>query len=433
MLGPSWGSVLAACRVGAEWAWRQVYEDLAPALLRYHRARGSADPDDLVGDTLVRVVRGLPAFEGNEEQFRAWVFAISRRRAIDIGRSVRRHPVHPVPSEDLIAQAPIGDAEDDAMRSLDEERVRVVLDGLTPDQRDVLVLRLVTDLTIDQVATVMGRSPGAVKALQARGLEHVRRQIYRGAVTFSAPACVSTNEMSSHLDPDERFALDLRTAFPPAAMPKELAEEHVVAMMAEAQLLAEQGATPAPASRPQVASERLQVRRRRSMRGRMLRRVIAVAAGLALSLGGVAMAAALTGDETGDDDQATLVSTDDPAGDVEESEDVDEAEAADSDDADADEQGEDADDQGEDADDLGEDGDDQGEDGEDQGEDGDDQGEDGDDQGEDGDDQGDDADDQVEDADDQGDQGQDSDDDSDDDSDSDSDSDEGDGGNGDDQ
>jgi hypothetical protein len=214
--------------------------------------------------------------------------------------------------------------------------------------------------------------------------------------------------MSSHLDSDERFALDLRSAFPPAAMPKELAEEHVVAMIAEGQLLAEQGATPAPASRPQVASERLQVRRRRSMRGRMLRRVIAVAAGLALSLGGVAMAAALTGDEPADDDQATLVSTDDSAGDVDESEDIEEAEAADSEDADADDQGEDADDQGEDADDQGEDGDDQGED---------------------GDDQGDDADDQVEDADDQGDQGQDSDDDSDDDSDSDGD----DGGNGDDQ
>lgn len=184
MLGPSWGSVLGACRVGAEWAWRQVYEDVAPALLRYHRARGTTDPDDLVGDTFVRVVRGLPAFEGNEDQFRAWVFAISRRRAIDLGRSARRHPVEPVPSDDLVARAPIGDAEEDAMRSLEAERVRVVLDGLTPGQRDVLLLRLLCDLTVEQVATVLRRSPGAVKALQARGLEHVRRQIDRGAVTF---------------------------------------------------------------------------------------------------------------------------------------------------------------------------------------------------------------------------------------------------------
>jgi RNA polymerase sigma factor (sigma-70 family) len=184
MLGPSWEALLADCREGAEWAWRQVYEDLAPALLRYHRARGSPDPDDLVGDTFVRVVRGLPGFAGTEEQFRAWVFTISRRCAIDLSRSTRRHPADPVPPDDLVARAPTGDAEDDVMRSLEEERVRAVLDGLTPDQRDVLVLRLLSDLTVEQVATVIGRSPGAVKALQARGLDHVRRQIHRGAVTF---------------------------------------------------------------------------------------------------------------------------------------------------------------------------------------------------------------------------------------------------------
>ena len=184
MFGPSWGSVLGACRVGAEWGWRQVYEDVAPSILRYHRARGTPNPDDLVGDTFVRVVRGLPSFEGNEEQFRAWVFAISRRRAIDLARSAARHPEEPRAIDDLVGRGGNGDAEDDAMRSLSEERVRAVLSGLTADQRDVLLLRLLSDLTVEQVASVLGKSAGAVKALQARGLEHVRREISRGAVTF---------------------------------------------------------------------------------------------------------------------------------------------------------------------------------------------------------------------------------------------------------
>jgi RNA polymerase sigma-70 factor (ECF subfamily) len=184
MFGPNWGSVLGACRVGAEWAWRQVYEDVAPSLIRYHRARGTADPEDLVGETFLRVVRGLPGFAGNEEQFRAWVFAISRRRAIDLARSASRHPEELAPIDDLVGRGGRGDAEDDALRSLEEERVRAVLDALTADQRDVLLLRLLSDLTVDQVATVVGKSPGAVKALQARGLEHVRRQISRRAVTI---------------------------------------------------------------------------------------------------------------------------------------------------------------------------------------------------------------------------------------------------------
>lgn len=59
-----------------------------------------------------------------------------------------------------------------------------MLDRLTPDQRDVLLLRLLSDLTVEQVANIVGKSPGAVKALQARGLEELRRQISRGAVTF---------------------------------------------------------------------------------------------------------------------------------------------------------------------------------------------------------------------------------------------------------
>ena len=87
MFGASWGPVLGACRLGAEWAWRQVYEDVAPSLLRYHRARGTIDPDDVVGDTFVRAVDGLAGFDGGEGEFRAWLFSISRNRAVDLARA----------------------------------------------------------------------------------------------------------------------------------------------------------------------------------------------------------------------------------------------------------------------------------------------------------------------------------------------------------
>ena len=184
MFGTTWEPVLEACRAGAEWAWRQVYEDLAPSLLRYHRARGTADAEDLVGDTFVRIVRGLPGFEGNETAFRAWAFAISRRRAIDMARSAARRPERPEEPAALAGKGETGDAEDDALRSLAEGRVRAVLDGLTPDQRDVLLLRVLADLTVEQVARTIGKRPGAVKALQARGLERIREEISRGAVTL---------------------------------------------------------------------------------------------------------------------------------------------------------------------------------------------------------------------------------------------------------
>jgi hypothetical protein len=175
----------------------------------------------------------------------------------------------------------------------------------------------------------------------------------------------------------ETFAEDLISAFPEAEVPVRMVQDHVAAMISAAQLLAEEGATVLePASHP--GPEGLTTPRRRWMRTRLIKRVVAVAAGLLLSLSGLAFAGAFEGsDDPGNDDTTAIVShqTDDH-------------------------QGEDADDQGEDenADDQGENGDDQGEDADDQGED-----ENADDQGENSDDQGEDADDQGEDADDQGD------------------------------
>jgi hypothetical protein len=188
----------------------------------------------------------------------------------------------------------------------------------------------------------------------------------------------------------ETFAEDLSSAFPEVELPVLEVQDHVAAMISAAQLLAEEGATVLePASHP--GPEGLTTPRRRWMRTRLIKRAVAVAAGLLLSLSGLAFAGAFEGsDDPGNDDTTAIVShqTDDHQGE------------------DGDDQGEDenADDQGENSDDQGEDADDQGEDenADDQGENNDDQGEDADDQGENNDDQGEDADDQGEDANDQG-------------------------------
>jgi RNA polymerase sigma-70 factor (ECF subfamily) len=183
-IGEGFDGVLEAARVGAEWAWRALYRDTAPELLRYARASRVADPEDVVGDTFLRAVGGLASFEGSERAFRAWLFTLARHRIIDGHRKVVRRRTEPVPAETLAEIAPQGDVEAEAMRALAEERVRVVLASLTPNQRDVLLLRILGGLTAEEVATVVRRKPGAVKALQARGLAAIRRNIERGAVTL---------------------------------------------------------------------------------------------------------------------------------------------------------------------------------------------------------------------------------------------------------
>jgi RNA polymerase sigma-70 factor (ECF subfamily) len=175
---------MAAARAGADWAWRALYEDVAPALARYARASGTADPEDLIGDVFLRAVRTLDRFDGGRRAFRAWMFAIARNAVVDEARMRRRRRTQPVPAHVLAEMGPAGDAEDDAMGAIAESRVRAAMAALTPDQRDVLLLRILGDLTVDEVASVIRKRPGAVKALQARGLEHVRRDIATGAVTF---------------------------------------------------------------------------------------------------------------------------------------------------------------------------------------------------------------------------------------------------------
>lgn len=183
-LGAAFDRVLEAARAGAEWAWVELYRETAPAVSRYVRARGAPDPDDATGEVFCKVVRGLATFSGDERAFRAWTLTIARHHVIDDARRRARRPEMPVDDAALTKAGPAGDAELDAMSAFATERVREVFGGLSPDQRDVMLLRIVGGLTIDEVAGVIGRRPGAVKMLQSRALASIRTKIAEGRVTL---------------------------------------------------------------------------------------------------------------------------------------------------------------------------------------------------------------------------------------------------------
>ena len=148
-----------------------VYRELAAAVLGYLRASGTADPEDILGEVFLQVARDLPGFRdaGDPEARRRWVFTIARHRVIDAARRARRQPAL-VPGDLPERAAP--PVEDD----LDPVLV-AALQSLTEDQREVLALRFVAYLALDDVATLTGRSVGAVKALQHRALENLRSAV----------------------------------------------------------------------------------------------------------------------------------------------------------------------------------------------------------------------------------------------------------------
>lgn len=182
MLGDNFPQVLTAARTGADWAWTNIYRDLAPSVLGYLRARGAREPEDLTGEVFLQLVRDLSRFEGGERDFRAWVFVIAHHRLIDDRRQRARRPVEPA-DELLQAKLRSPDAESEALDSIAADRLRQVIGRLSPEQRDVLLLRVMGDLTVTEVAKAIGKSPGAVKALQRRGLAAIERALAREGVT----------------------------------------------------------------------------------------------------------------------------------------------------------------------------------------------------------------------------------------------------------
>ncbi|MBA3422808.1 MAG: sigma-70 family RNA polymerase sigma factor [Thermoleophilaceae bacterium] len=168
--GEAFRAVLVAARSGSEWAWASLYRDLAPRVLAYLRARGAVEPEDVAGEVFLQAVRDIGRFEGDERAFRAWLLTIAHHRLLDASRHRARRPVDAVSDEVLHDRGPTGDVEDDAFRELDMATVRGLVARLSPDQQSVLLLRIVGDLTVEEVARVVGKRRGAVKALQRRGL-----------------------------------------------------------------------------------------------------------------------------------------------------------------------------------------------------------------------------------------------------------------------
>jgi RNA polymerase sigma-70 factor (ECF subfamily) len=169
-------AVLCRARAGEAPSFQRLYDDLAPPVAAYLRGRGARDVEDVTSEVFLAVFTGLGRFTGGQSDFRSWVFTIAHRRLVDQWRANGRTP-ESIAWEDKRDPRSAASAEEDALVQLGEDRVRQLLAGLSEDQRDVLLLRILGDLTVDQVAEALGKRSGAVKALQRRALASLRRAL----------------------------------------------------------------------------------------------------------------------------------------------------------------------------------------------------------------------------------------------------------------
>jgi RNA polymerase sigma-70 factor (ECF subfamily) len=171
---PTW---LDAARAGEAEGFSAIYDWLGPEVKRFAVARGARDADAVTNDAFVAAFRRLADFDGDEGAFRSWVYAIARNRLIDAHRADERRPPvadDPAPTIDLETAA---SAEDLALAGITDDRARGLLGGLTEAQQEVIVLRIINGLSLQETADAVKRPVTAVKRLQARALSQMRQKI----------------------------------------------------------------------------------------------------------------------------------------------------------------------------------------------------------------------------------------------------------------
>lgn len=170
-------ALLTRARTGDEGAWGELYDSLAPQLLGYLRTRGAVDAEEVLGDVFLHVARGVHDFSGDSAGFRSWVFVIATSRLHDERRRMRRKPTSPLePATEDRLSAPV-DVELEVEQAAVAVEVQTLLGVLTHEQRRVVELRVFAGLTSQEVAAVVDKPVGAVKALYRRGLGALRREL----------------------------------------------------------------------------------------------------------------------------------------------------------------------------------------------------------------------------------------------------------------
>jgi RNA polymerase sigma-70 factor, ECF subfamily len=133
------------------------------------------DAEDLTTQTFMKMLESIKRFRWQAAPFSAWLFRIAHNLAMDHFRASRRwQPEEEVPE-------PVGEtepsAEAAALQAIGRQSMLELIEDLSQEQKQVLTLKFVFNLPNAEVATVLGKTEGAIKSLQHRALVSLQKQI----------------------------------------------------------------------------------------------------------------------------------------------------------------------------------------------------------------------------------------------------------------
>jgi RNA polymerase sigma factor (sigma-70 family) len=153
-----------------------AYRELSAMVLGYLRSSGADDPEAVTQDVFLALYPRLDSIRGGAAGLRTLVFSIAHARVVDQHRRRARTPAH-------YSYDPVRDprtspsAEEETVGRERGAEVGQLMEGLAEDQREVLSLRIIAELSLEQTAHIMNRSVGAIKQLQLRALANLRKQL----------------------------------------------------------------------------------------------------------------------------------------------------------------------------------------------------------------------------------------------------------------
>ncbi len=155
-------------------AFARLYEQTFDRIYRYILFRVNDDfiAEDLTAEVFMRVWQHLPRYRPEHSTILVWIYTIAHNAVIDFYRTQR--PTQPLDEVQAIAAADPSPHEQSELQ-FEGQAIRQAMKSLTTDQREVLVMRFIDGLETDEIAAHMKKSPGAVRALQMRGLQMLSR------------------------------------------------------------------------------------------------------------------------------------------------------------------------------------------------------------------------------------------------------------------
>ncbi len=168
--------LLARAHQNDQAALSEIYETFFPPIYQFIRLKVDDRrlAEDIASEVFTKLVDSVGTRHGPRHSLRGWLFRVARNEVHRHYGKIRQLPTTTL-DEWLPSSAADSDLELEFIRSMNAERTRQALQALGPDQQEVLILRFGEGLNLQETADIMGKSTSAVKSLQFRAVNTLRR------------------------------------------------------------------------------------------------------------------------------------------------------------------------------------------------------------------------------------------------------------------